>query len=103
MGTKRRQFSHDEKLRILQYAAQSGVINILHEYRLSYSVFARWKRQLMPPDPNAPPRAPVHKSKLLLEQLLEENARLKKIISDQALEIARKEEELKRCGQDHIS
>jgi transposase-like protein len=96
MGTKRRQFSHDEKLRILQYAAQSGVIQVLHEYKLSYSVFARWKRQLMPPDPNAPPRAPVQKTKMEMEQLLEENLRLKKIIAEQAVQLEQKEEELKR-------
>ena len=103
MGTKRRQFSHDEKLHILQYAAQSGVIHVLHEYKLSYSVFARWKRQLMPPNPNAPPLVPVHMTKNRLKQLLEENAQLKRIISDQALEIERKIEELKRCGHGHIS
>ena len=96
MGTKRRQFSHDEKLRILQYAEQSGVTNVLHEYKLSYSVYARWKRQLIPPDPNAPPRPPVHKTKLQLRQLLEENARLMKIIAEQASELERKEEELRR-------
>lgn len=96
MGTKRRQFSHDEKLRILQYAAQSGVTNVLHEYRLSYSVYARWKRQLIPPDPNAPPRVPVHKTKVQLEQMLEENQRLMKIIAEQALLLEQKEEELKR-------
>jgi len=96
MGTKRRQFSHDEKMRILQNAAQSGVTNVLHEYKLSYSVYARWKRQLIPPDPNAPPRVPVHRSKIALESLLEENVRLKKIIAEQALELEMKEEELKR-------
>lgn len=96
MGTKRRQFSQEEKLRILQYAAQSGVTNVLHEYKLSYSVYARWKRQLIPPDPNAPPRLPVHKTKVELKALLEENQRLQKIISEQALELERKVEELKR-------
>ena len=96
MGTKRRQFSHDEKLRILQYASQSGVTNVLHEYKLSYSVYARWKRQLVPPDPNAPPRVPVHKTKIQLKQLLEENARLKNTIAEQALELEMKEQELKR-------
>ena len=96
MGTKRRQFSHDEKMRILQYAAQSGVTNVLHEYKLSYSVYARWKRQLIPPDPNAPPRPPLHKSKIGLAALLEENMRLKKIVEEQALELEMKVEELKR-------
>ena len=103
MGNKRRQFSHEEKLRILQYAAQSGVTSVLHEYKLSYSVFARWKRQLIPPDPNAPPRPSFIKKKYELTQLQEENEQLRKIIADQALELERKEEELKRCGARHIS
>ena len=96
MGAKRRQFSHDEKLRILQYAAQSGVINVLHEYKLSYSVFARWKRQLLPPDPKTPPRVPANKPKYDLQQLQEENMRLKKIVAEQALQLERKIQELMR-------
>lgn len=73
-----------------------GVTAVLHEYHLSYSVFARWRKQLLQANANAAELAASNKTRLELRQLQEENLRLKKIIADQALELERKEEELRK-------
>lgn len=96
MATQRRTFSYDEKLGIVQKASQLGVTAVLHEYHLSYSVFARWRKQFLQANANAAEIAASNKARQELKQLQEENQRLKKIIADQALELERKEEELRK-------
>lgn len=96
MATQRRTFSYDEKLGIVQKASQLGVTAVLHEYHLSYSVFARWRKQFLQANANAAEIAASNKTRLELKQLQEENQRLKKIIADQALELERKEEDLRK-------
>jgi len=96
MATQRRKFSHEEKLGIVQKAGQLGVTAVLHEYHLSYSVFARWRKQFLQANANAAELAASNKTRIELRQLQEENLRLKKIIADQALELERKEEDLRK-------
>lgn len=96
MATQRRKFSYEEKLGIVQKASQLGVTAVLHEHHLSYSVFARWRKQLLQANANAAELAASNRTRLELKQLLEENQRLKKIIADQALELERREEDLRK-------
>src|ERR1700750_588928 len=93
----RRKFTDEQKLEILQEAKNIGVTAVLHNHRLSYSVFARWKYKFMKPDGANPPPSP-NRTRLELKQLTEENIRLKKIIAAQALELERKDEELRRSN-----
>jgi putative transposase len=91
---QRRKFSETEKLNILDSAEKEGVTSVLREHRLSYSVFVRWKRKYRPPPPGMPVR--LNRKAIEMIQLSEENGRLRKIIAEQALELERKEEELKK-------
>ena len=84
MGAQRRKFTNEEKTHILQLAKDSGVTKVLREYKLSYSVFARWKQQL-----NVDSGADTYSELLKLKQ---ENVWLKKIVAEQALEIEMKKE-----------
>jgi putative transposase len=92
MPGHRRKFSEEEKLNVLQEAGRVGVNNILRQYNISYSAFARWKKGFLEKgiDPVA------RKTTEIL--LIEENARLKKIIADMALSLELKDEELKRAN-----
>lgn len=95
MPKTRRSFSVDQKLQIIQEAEQSGVTQTLRKHNLSHSVYLKWKRQfnqggtkLLEPQ--------YHKIDPELRALQEENARLKKIIGNQALELEFKTELLKK-------
>src|ERR1700682_254060 len=95
MGKQRRSFSVEQKLQIIQEADQSGVIQTLRKHNLSHSVYLRWKNhfneggaKLLQPQ--------YHKVDPELRALQEENARLKKIIGNQALELEFKTELLKK-------
>jgi putative transposase len=95
MANARRQFSAEQKLQILQEADQAGIIQTLRRHNLSHSVYQRWKRQfntggasLLKPQYN--------KVDPQLKTLEDENARLKKMIENQALELEFKTELLKK-------
>ena len=95
MSKQRRTFSVDQKLRIIQEADQQGITQTLRKHSLSHSVFLRWKNQfntggtelLKPQYMKIDPE---------VKSLMEENARLKKIIGNQALELEFKTELLKK-------
>jgi putative transposase len=95
MSHARRQFSADQKLQIIGEADQFGITQTLRKHNLSHSVYQRWKRQfnaggasLLKPQ--------YHKVDPELRALQDENARLKKIIGNQALELEFKTELLKK-------
>jgi putative transposase len=99
MTSSRRRFTDDQKLEILQQADKSGVTAVLREHRLSYSVFARWRQKfLQHVGTNTDVRREVNRTRSELKLLNEENLQLKKIIADQALQLERKEEELRRMN-----
>ncbi len=95
MSKARRTFSVEQKLQIIQEAEQIGETQALRKHNLSYSVFLRWKNQfnhggassLQPQYRKVDPE---------LKAVQEENARLKKIIGNQALELEFKTELLKK-------
>lgn len=96
MAIQRRKFSDEQKLSILQEAETMGVTAVLRTYNLSYSVFARWKQNFMKPDQFIKGNTLSGKNKTEMKMLVQENVRLKKIIADMALELERKDEELKK-------
>ena len=85
----------EQKLQIIQEADQHGVVQTLRKHNLSHSVYLRWKAQfnqggvlsLKPQYHTVDPE---------LSALQDENARLKKIIGNQALELEFKTELLKK-------
>jgi transposase-like protein len=95
MSKQRRKFSVDQKLQIIQEADQHGVTQTIRKHNLSHSVFLRWKIQFNQGGPaSLTPR--YRKVDPELKALQEENARLKKIIGNQALELEFKTELLKK-------
>ena len=96
MATQRRKFTDDQKLEILQEAEKLGVSAVLRTHSLSYSVYAKWKQKFMKPDNYLRGNALTGRARSELKLLKEENTRLKKIIADMALELERKDEELRR-------
>jgi putative transposase len=96
MATKRR-FTDEQKLEILQEAEKRGITVVLREHSLSYSVFAKWREKFAERNmDDAQGMILANKTKSELKQFIEENTRLKKIIADQALELERKDEVLKK-------
>lgn len=97
MPKTRRQFSVEQKLAILNEADHNGITQTLRKHNLSHSVFLRWKNQfnsggttsLQPRYTKVDPE---------LRSLQEENARLKKIIGNQSLELEFKTELLKKTN-----
>jgi Transposase. len=95
MRKQRRSFSVEQKLQIIQEAEQNGVTQTLRKHNIVHSVYLRWKNQfnqggakLLQPQYN--------KVDPELKALQEENAKLKKIIGNQALELEFKTELLKK-------
>jgi putative transposase len=101
MVAPRRKFTDEQKLAILKEAEEMGVTAVLRTHNLSYSVFVKWKQKFMKPDTYIKGNMLAGKTKQEIKQLMEENVRLKKIIADLALELERKDEELKRSHALH--
>ena len=95
MSKKRRSFSVDQKLSIIQEADQNGITQTLRKHNLSHSVFLRWKNQFNSGGVGSL-KSQYHKIDPEVRALQEENARLKKIIGNQALELEFKTELLKK-------
>ena len=97
--SSRRRFTDAQKLEILHQAGESGVTAVLREHKLSYSVFARWRQKfLQRVGSNAEVMREINKTKSELKLLNEENLRLRKIIANQALQLDRKDEELRKIN-----
>lgn len=94
---QRRQFSVEQKLAILNEADQVGVTQTLRKHNLSHSVFLRWKNQFNSGGSSSL-QPQHHKVDPQVKALEEENARLKKIIANQALELEFKTELLKKTN-----
>lgn len=92
---QRRQFSVEQKLAILNEAEQVGVTQTLRKHNLSHSVFLRWKNQFNTGGTSSL-QPQYHKVDPQVKALEDENARLKKIIANQALELEFKTELLKK-------
>jgi len=94
MAIQKRKFTDEQRLEILRQANEMGVIAVIRNHNLSYSVFARWREKFM--EKNKKGLTLKNKTKSKLKQFMEDNTRLKKIIADQALELERKNEALRK-------
>lgn len=95
MSKQRRKFSVEQKLQIIQEADQHGTTQTLRKHNLSHSVFLRWKNGFNSGGVTSL-KPQYHKIDPEVKALQEENARLKKIIGNQALELEFKTELLKK-------
>ncbi|HVY73229.1 MAG TPA: transposase [Puia sp.] len=91
--TNRRKFTEEEKRAILAEANRRGTNVILRDYKLSYSVFSRWKEKFEPADKKG--HASFYQLMQQLKEVSTENERLKKIIANQALELEIKTEKIR--------
>jgi putative transposase len=92
---KRRTFSPEERLAILQEGQREGQTTTCRKYNLAPSLYVRWRKKYLEKGYNGlkPSYNRVDPEKRALE---EENEMLKKIIARQALEIEVKSELLKK-------
>ncbi|HJS55618.1 MAG TPA: transposase [Chitinophagaceae bacterium] len=97
MERKRRKFSVEEKLQIIQEAEEMGITPTLRKYNLANSLLLRWRSQFNS-NGVAGLKPKYHRVDPQLRALEDENARLKKIIANQALELEFKSELLKKTG-----
>ena len=95
MKKTRRVWSVEQKLQILQEAAQNGPTETFRKYNLSPSLFNRWKNSF---DAKgiAGIKAKSTQVDPAVKSLQQENERLKRIIANQALELDFKTELLKK-------
>jgi transposase-like protein len=91
MSRQKRSFSVEQKMQILQEADQNGITQTLRKHNLSHSLFHRWKHQFNTGGVSSL-QPQHHKIDPEIKALQEENARLKKIIGNQALELEFKTE-----------
>ncbi len=96
MASSKRKFTDEQKLEILRQANEIGVITAIQNHKLSYSVFARWREKFMENHKNKFENSLKNKARSELKQFMEDNRRLKKIIAEQALELERKDEALRK-------
>jgi putative transposase len=101
MASPKRKFTDEQKLEILRQANEMGVITVIRNHNLSYSVFARWREKFVKKDQSKLDSISRKKAKSEFKHIMEENSQLKRIIADQALELKRKDEELKRMNQSY--
>lgn len=92
----RRKFTDEEKRKIVDEALIRGINVMLQEHRLSYSVFARWKKKFHTEETDK--AQTDRKVAQQLNALVIENERLKKIIANLALEVQIKTEMLNKFG-----
>lgn len=98
MSTKRRIWSVDQKLQLIQESDQYGVTETLRKHNLAQSLFHRWKREFNEQGLQGLQglRPRYHTVDPEVKQLQSENERLKRIIANQALELEFKTEFLKK-------
>ena len=95
MSKTRRQFTPEEKYSILQESEREGITETARKYNLAHSVLNYWKKKylLKGRDGLKPGYKKIDPQ---LRALEEENARLKNIVANQALELEFKTELLKK-------
>jgi putative transposase len=95
MSKSRRSFTVEQKLSIINESEQIGITQTLRKHNLSHSVFLRWKNQFNSGGVSSL-KSQYHKIDPEIRALQEDNARLKKIIGNQVLELEFKTELLKK-------
>jgi len=95
MTKHRRKFAPEEKHSILQEAEREGFTETCRKYNLASSVLNYWKKKYLTKGKDGL-KADYKRVDPQLRALEDENARLKKIIANQALELEFKTELLKK-------
>lgn len=95
MAKSKRHFTPEEKHSILQEAERLGVSETARKYNVAHSVLSYWKKKYLSNGKEGL-KANYKKVDPELRALEDENARLKKIIANQALELEFKTELLKK-------
>lgn len=95
MSRVHRKFSPEERLSILQEAEREGTVQTSRKYNLSPSLLSKWKERYLTKGV-AGLKPQYHRVDPQIKSLEEENERLKRIISRQALELEVKGELLKK-------
>lgn len=101
MSKTRRQFSPEEKYSILQEAEREGTSEVARKYNLAHSLLSYWKKKYLAKGKDGL-KAGYKKVDPQLRSLEEENARLKRIIANQALELEFKTELLKKSDAHYL-
>jgi transposase-like protein len=96
----KRQFTPEEKQSILQEAEREGHTEVCRKYNLASSVLSYWKKKYLSKGRDGL-KAGYKRIDPAIRELEEENERLKKIVSKQALEIEFKTELIKK-SQAHL-
>ena len=94
MEQKRRKYSPEEKLSILQECEREGTLETCRKYSLSPSLVGYWKKKYLKQGV-AGLKPSYRKADPAVRSLQEENDRLKRIVAKQALELEVKTELLK--------
>lgn len=95
MTKERRKFSPEDRLSILQEGQREGQATTCRKYNLSPALFQRWKKKYLEKGV-AGLKDGYYRVDPEVRKLEEENARLRKIIANQALELEVKTELLKK-------
>lgn len=95
MSKTRRQFTPEEKYSILQEAEREGTTETARKYNLAHSVLSYWRKKYLVKGKDGL-KASYRRVDPQVQVLEEENARLKKIVANQALELEFKTELLKK-------
>ena len=96
MTKTRRHFSAEERLSILQEAERNGGAETCRKYNLSPNVLGKWKRNYLVNGSTEDRRRGPKPQDPELQQLRDENEKLKRIVAKQALELEVKTELLKK-------
>lgn len=95
MSKQRRKFSPEDRLSIVQESQREGLTATSRKYNLSPSLLTRWRGKYLKSGVSGLKDA-YYRVDPEVRRLEEENARLRKIIADQALELEVKGELLKK-------
>lgn len=95
MTKERRKFSPEDRLSIVQEVQREGLTPTSRKYNISPSLLLRWKHKYLEKGVSGLKDA-YHRIDPEVRRLEEENARLRKIIANQALELEVKGELLKK-------
>jgi transposase-like protein len=96
MSAKRRTWSVEQKLQLIQEEDLYGITETLRKYNVAQSLFHRWKKEFNQ-DGITGLQPKYHRIDPEVKQLQSENERLKRIIANQALELEFKNELLNKC------
>jgi transposase-like protein len=96
MTKNRRTFSAEERMSLLQEAERNGFMETCRKYNLSPNLLSRWKRKYLTTGSTSDSRRGRKPLDPEVQQLRDENEKLKRIVARQALELEVKTELLKK-------